>query len=365
MIPKLPREFLWRNFSTMDELLGEYPGEQLYHILLTIDRGGEMSYSRRHPLKVLNEVFYISTRMVYEKDSETSLKAYIQEIKADMGSAGSTKMVLTLTMYLLKLQSDQSDAVQRMIAEVKDYFRDPRQYYLDFDFNFEDSVLNSIVPNKDFQGIFLTPTPCPAKELYGLAIDWREITQGFSKKSINEILWIWPDQDERATVMSMIEHAFRYRDIGMFDEIPSDMVDDEFFARYNAIRKYQEYFKRREVPSRDTIRKTEQIELLQRKIASLESENQRLRSELNTTKKNPRQERSFTLSMIVDYCKKKPDYEHVEQIEAMLYKFIRNGTDEEQALVDSIDEEFARRRCGNSFNGPVGQVIQHADKIEH
>lgn len=366
MLPNLPREFLWKNIATMDEMLGDFPGEQLYRIYLILSKSAAMPYDGIRPLKILNEVFYQCTRMLYERVPRIELKDYAQDIKANLGSTRCTKTVIMLMVYLLKMQSDQSDDVKRMISQLKDYFREPGQYYLDMDA--EDLILESVVDNREMQSIFLTPTPCAAKDLYGIAIDWHDITQSFSQKAINEILLLWTDKHERLRVLQMIEHAFNYRTITLFEKPPTDMANEDFFARSKATLGLDDdredgimWFA---APAEDYREMKEKIALLEKRNASLESENQRLKSELNMTKKKERQERSFTLKMMVDYCKNKPSYEYVEHIVAMLYKFIRNGTDEEQALVDSIDEEFVNRKCGNNFNGPVGQIIQYADKIE-
>jgi hypothetical protein len=77
-----------------------------------------------------------------------------------------------------------------------------------------------------------------------------------------------------------------------------------------------------------------------------------------------RRERAFTLKMIVDYCKNQVELRQVEGIIKMLNVFLRkDATDEEYELVDSIEKEFRQRQHGNTFNGPVGQVLQHVERL--
>ena len=85
--------------------------------------------------------------------------------------------------------------------------------------------------------------------------------------------------------------------------------------------------------------------------------------------------RTFTLGEIVDYCKDAVEWEDARSIVAMLNILLRRtGTDEELELVDSIKNEFVRRRYGNTFlnarvsmqqptiNGPINE-IHNNDKV--
>ena len=87
---------------------------------------------------------------------------------------------------------------------------------------------------------------------------------------------------------------------------------------------------------------------------------------LNSDKgRHLKKEASFTLSQIVDYCKRRVSWEDVRPIVAMLNVLLRGGASSEDVeLVDSIEAEFLSRRLGNVFNAPVGQVVQHVDQME-
>ena len=77
-------------------------------------------------------------------------------------------------------------------------------------------------------------------------------------------------------------------------------------------------------------------------------------------------ERSFTLKEIASYCEKRADKNEAKGIVAMLNHLLRkDGTDEEFEMVDSIESSFIDIPKGNTYNAPVGQVIQQVNKIEN
>lgn len=67
---------------------------------------------------------------------------------------------------------------------------------------------------------------------------------------------------------------------------------------------------------------------------------------------------------IASYCKECVGWDDARPIVTMLNKLLRSEDTAELKVVDSIEEEFKARSGGNTFNAPVGQVIQRADKIE-
>jgi len=77
-------------------------------------------------------------------------------------------------------------------------------------------------------------------------------------------------------------------------------------------------------------------------------------------------ERSFTLKEIASYCEKRADKNEAKGIVSMLNHLLRkDGTDEEFEMVDSIESSFIDIPKGNTYNAPVGQVIQQVNKIEN
>ena len=111
MSPKLPREMLWKDKQTLDEMIAEQPGSTLYHICMALVRGTPRPIIG--PLKLLNEACYQSTRSVFEESDVEDVTAYLQDIKANVGSVKYCRVVMTLMVYLLKLQVGMTPASKR------------------------------------------------------------------------------------------------------------------------------------------------------------------------------------------------------------------------------------------------------------
>lgn len=357
MKPKLPRALLWRDKNTMDEMLKEPFGGQLYHMFISISRNMRMRFSIVFHMSILNEVFYQCIRVTYEKDPNAKVRDYEADIKANVGGLqGPTKMVLTLMMYLLMAQSDKSDEVSLFIERLKLYFTKPGQYFLDL--QAEECFLMSFPYENNGQGLFLVPEPCRADDLEGMVIDWEEVTRGYSKQMIREVLLLWKNSREQKKVLSMIEQDYHKRVLSLFDKEPQDVADDEFFRVYleslNADNDIDEERNKliecNEKDSELLLEMKEKLTRMEKRNSELETEIIGLKSELNNHKQEGEQERAFTLQVIVDYCKNCVQLGQVEGIIKMLNIFLRkNGTDEEYGLIDSIEEEFKNRRYGNTF----------------
>lgn len=367
MIPKLPRELLWKDKQTLDELLDEPSGDMMYRICMSVSRGAAVPFPRCSPLKLLNEAYYQATRVVYEEDEGGNLDDKLQEIKANVGSASNARVVAMLMIYLLKMQAVKTEASRQFIDELRNYYRRDNQCYLELDF--EDALIEGLKGSDTDVTVDLRPQPCKASKVRRLSLDWNSLTMGFSLSAISKILWLWSDDMESARVMQLIERAYKERPLTLFDESPKDMVDDSFFERNRGLLGLDEDYNMldAEIPSpiMELMEMKEKISMLEKLNAELESENEMLKSELNIRMPKRQQERAFTLTMIVDYCKKKPEYKFTDQIVAMLYKFLRHGSDAEHDLVDSIEAEFINRHYGHTFNGPVGQFLEHVERVEN
>lgn len=356
MKPKLPRALLWRDKNTMDEMLKEPFGGQLYHMFVSILRGTRMRFSIAYHMAILNEVFYQCIRVTYEKAPNARVRDYEADIKANVGGLqGPTQMVLTLMTYLLMAQSDKCEEVGLFIERLKQHFRNPKQYYLDL--HAEECFLLSFPCENSGQGFFLIPEPCRADDLEGMVIDWEEVTRGYSKQMIREVLLLWQNSREQMKVLSMIEQDYHKRVLSLFDEEPKDVANDEFFKVYLKSLKtdndIDEDCNRPEKCNGEDLElkdMEEKLARVERRNSELETENLGLKSELNNRRQESEQERAFTLQMIVNYCKNCAELHQVEGIINMLNRFLRkNGTNEEYDLVDSIEEVFINRRYGNTF----------------
>lgn len=355
MMPILPRQLLWKDKQTLDDMLAEQPGSTLYQICMKLMTGTTRPFN--DPLKLLNEACYQATRSVFEESDGEDVATYLQDIKANVGSMRSCRVVMTLMVCLLKLQAGMTPASRRFVGKLQEQLRSDNKCCLDFDYDYEEALIEGIRRSDKDLTVELTPHPCCVYEAEYLQLNWQQLTQGFSASAISKILWLWKDEMESAYVMRLIERAYQNRSLNLFETPPEDVVDESFFARNRAILDLDEDYEEMNMCYQDLApeqtTQAEKIARLESRIAELESENELLRSELNIRKPKRQQERAFTLTMIVDYCKKKPDFQYAEHIVAMLYKFLRQGTDAEHDLVDSIEEDFRNRRNGTiTMNNP-------------
>lgn len=117
------------------------------------------------------------------------------------------------------------------------------------------------------------------------------------------------------------------------------------------------------LPSPSNVELEEENYNLKKKIAHLESDNERLRSESNSLRAKKKRERAFTLSMIVDYSKKHLNLERSSIISGMLNKFLRDARDytqEECDLVDSIEIELSNKKYGDTVMGDKNEFSGYA-----
>lgn len=357
MKAKLTRAMLWDDKKSLDEILKVFPGEFLYGMYLD-------STVRAHPrgdfqldaLKVLNEVFYMCTRVVYEEDANADTYMYMREIKADMGSASAAKLVVSLMDILLKAQGNKSYPVMKFLGKlaVNHIKRD------DF-LNLYTAALFS----KNIEKFYLEPCPCKPKDLARKSIDWDNVTFGFTTDGIREVVKLWKNPKDQKSVLGLIKNAFNNRTYVLFPrkktasiedfEIWQKDLDDELKEKYKA-----EPLKISDEELSDILDSINQYQRLfhELQIGELEREVRELRAELNNIKTDENKEKTFSLSYIVDYCKNRADICQVKDVVSMLYYFLRNNsTIEEQQLVDDIEEYFKEKKYPKvDVNGPMYEI---------
>lgn len=357
MRANLTRAMLWDDKKSLDEILKVFPGEFLYGMYLD-------SNVRAHPrgdfqldaLKVLNEVFYMCTRVVYEEDANADISKYMREIKADMGSASVAKQVISLMDVLLKAQGNKSYPVMKFLGKLA-----VNHIKQDDFLNFFKAALFS----RDIGKFYLEPSPCKPEELASKVIDWDNVTFGFTTDAIREVVKLWKNPKDQKSVLGLIKNAFNNRTHVLFPrektasikdfEIWQKDLDDDLKEKYKA-----EPLKISDEELSDVLDFVDYSQRLfhELQIGELEREVRELRSELNNIKTDEKKEKSFSLSYIVDYCKNRADICQVKDVISMLYYFLRNNsTNEEQKLVDDIEAFFKEKKYPRiDVNGPMYEV---------
>ena len=210
----------------------------------------------------------------------------------------------------------------------------------------------------------LSPKPQNIKELDGELLRWDEITNNFNSSSIKEVLNLWTTKEDKISVLHLIEDAYmrarrrvvKYKEDALYSPLMADY--NFFFDLYSELgdKKEHQWIAAEELPpvSPSYAELEEENYNLKKKIAHLESDNERLRSESNFKKAKKNRERAFTLPMIVDYSKKHLNIDKASVIVAMLNKFLRDARDytqEECDLVDSIEIEYLEKKYGDTVMG--------------
>jgi len=70
---------------------------------------------------------------------------------------------------------------------------------------------------------------------------------------------------------------------------------------------------------------------------------------------------------MIEYCKQCVSWDEARPIVNMMRSHLMKSglhTGEKLGMIEQIEADFKRRGSGNTFNAPVGQVLQHVDKVE-
>lgn len=350
MLPLLPRELLWQDLPSMDDFFTLDPvNEEYFEAFLSLRE--DPFIIQADAVKVFNEVYYQVTRMVFERPIPSELDKFVSDIKANLGWNYSAGLVMSICFWFLVNIDKQSRPLNKFfISSIREKFS-RSNFWKPFKHCFESNRKGGKHASYDFR-----PRPVNLSILKTMYLDWREITRDYELSTIEYILTLWDNYDDKREIAKMIEESLSCGVISKRNRTESEQLK-RFFERY---------LDNESVPSpngfsciqpcishgfyqNQAADLSRMVGVLKQKIFEIESENERLNSELNITKSEQNQERSFTLSLIVDYCKKKVEWDDAKSIVTMLYKLLRkNGTDEEYVLVDSIEDVYRQRFSGST-----------------
>jgi len=273
--------------------------------------------------------------------------------------------VLILMYALLLSTKFDHDSNRRCSNVIRDYIKQPYPDIVKIVLQFTSNVKKKYLK--------LKPKPCEANELKGLFVKWDYVTRDYNVYTIGKLLKLWNNKNDRLEVLYLLEREYtifrnslRFISEGMESHIPP-IADFDYFAKEIKALDGEIHVltatKVEAVPSRTYNDLCKTIKLLKNKISEIESDNERLRSKQNSVLPQKDQERTFSLSLIVDYCKKNLTYEEASVVSKMLNKFLRDArdyTNEECALVDSIDGIFLNKTLGSiqiTMNSPQIQDL--------
>lgn len=383
MKPKLPREFLWTDFKSLDEFFILDPVNGDFYVAITKIHEEDFIH-QIDAVKVFNEVYYQVTRMSYENTMPYNFYDYLNEIKTNIGWSFSVDLVMSISYYIICINKKDSLVNDFFKNFIKHQFS-KCSYWRTFRTCFERLRKRGEFGTYDFK-----PKPNPIRELETMYIHWDKVTQNYSAPLIKEVLRLFPEEQDKQRIALSIEA-----------HVPSDYLIGKKASYDKELQKYffllfnEDTLKPDINVSRDDSnnvsghefaleKQKKEIDKLKSRISELELENEQLKSlQGKNTGKEDGEERIFTLTRIVDYCKNRAEWADVRMIVAMLNKLLFSiGTQEDSDLVDSIEAEFInreRRKYGdtvmgdkNTFEGnsshntitlPLGMTQQEAMKL--
>lgn len=356
MKPKLPRALLWTDKDSLDEFMNEPVNRDMFEMLQKIRRDTILLKDTYFSaIKIFNEVYYQCTRIVYERDQNDFVRHYLADIKSNIGLNNHARVVCGLIFYLFSHRNNNSLTEKKIAADLLLCFMFDGRYQMEFPRETETS--------RKTYDIDFSPRPCSTGSLSNMLIDWDEVTNHYDKESIDCLVNLYDEVTERKKIYSMIENAYERflkkqgKSILDLKQIYPNMADYQFFYDYNEVKPngFSEQpllCCEEELVLSPTYQELEEENLnLKKKLEEALTENESLKSKLNMTKPKRQQETSFTVGKIVDYCKRIPEYRSVEAIEKMLYKFIKDCSDKEEKLIDSISEHFNNKKYGDTVMG--------------
>lgn len=362
MLPLLPREFLWKDLQTMDEFfqLDTVNGD-LYEVFLTLR---EAPFNiQADAVKVFNEVYYQATRMCFEYPLPTDLDKYIADIKANLGWNYSAELVMSVTYQIITHINKTGRPFNKFFTKsIYDKYNTCR-FWRPFK-----RLFGSIKKKNRTIDYSFIPQPISIADLGELYFNWAEITHNYNLSCIEFVINLWNYRDEKMMAAELILESLNSNPLPKKKR--ADIVQVKRFLNSFMIDIEDELKMVSESDEFPVFRQYDnqlnEIVRLHKQLEELEAEKEKLKSKIaKSDSKKHGSERIFTLGLIENYCKRKCRWEDVKEIVAMLNYLIRgDATQEDFDLIDSIETEFRQRVYGNVYNAPVGQVMQHVDRVE-
>ena len=205
MKPKLPRELLWTDKTSMEDFLHEPINERLYDFYL------ELKNTRWHfgpddsAVLLFNEIYYQLTKLEYEYnfDYNFNFDDYTQEIEANRaGKEHGVIFVFKMFFAFLLLRQNNTSVAKAFQRSI--YYH----YHRTWDVR-TNCAFGAIIQEEEKYPVELSPAPCHAKDLEIEVPQWDVITDHFNPSSIREVLNLWSSKDEKITVLHLLEGAYK------------------------------------------------------------------------------------------------------------------------------------------------------------
>ena len=346
--PRIPRELLWTDLKSMDDFFRLDPVNEYFFEYFSSLREEPFAV-KLDAVKVFNEVYYHATRIKYESPYAFYSETYIQEIKADLGWSYSAELVMSMVYWI----SEATDPDVEPVVSFPRLFIEQEFtntiFWLPFRKCCQKIKEDKLQLKYDFK-----PKPMPLNYIRKMYILWADFTDDYNLKEIKKVLDIWDDEEDRAQVAAKIKDSLgrgavvkRYREgEGELIRLLDSYIETEPCYMCAEPSPSEEL----SVLEESVSQLEDEKQALQGRINELEAENERLNALLEKNKEDGKA-RKFTLVEIVNYCKSKYHWDDVKSIQKMLYRLVfkHRGSTEEEGMVDSIEEEFMKRKYGDNY----------------
>ena len=371
----LPREFLWTDKETMDEFFELDPiNEKFFEVFVTLK--DEPFDVKIDELKVFNEVYYQTTRMIYEHAMPDDIQKYIADIKENLGWQYSAHIVLTISYFLI-IHADNIEKPLNYFTtrKIKDLMVG-RPFWRPF---WKLSI--SLKKQKFYLKYDFKPNPVPVEYLVDKYVKWDDITSSYDWNTLYEVINLWSNIDDKKFIDRLIETNVKFKSSEIRERYYriSKLLKDSLYGANEVSKNNIDLEDRLKELDNKVLVYEKDKKAQQKYIEEIEADNMRLKTLLEL-KNETGKDRKFTLVQIVEYSKKCVTWDEAKPIVAMLNKLLRKiRTDEDDLLVDSIEEEFINRTYGdtvmgdkNEFSGnsahntitlPPGMTAQEAMKL--
>lgn len=343
----LPREMLWTDKESMDEFFDLDPvNEKFFEVFVTLK--DEPFDVKMDELKVFNEVYYQTTRMIYEHAMPDDIQKYIADIKENLGWQYSAHIVLTISYFLI-IHSDNIEKPLNYFTtkKIKDLMVG-RPFWRPFW-----KLSLSLKKQKLYLKYNFKPNPVPVKYLADKYVKWNEITSNYDLTTLYEVISLWQNDEDKKFIDRLIETNVKFKSSEIREKYCHirKLLKDSLYGANEVSKNNTDLEDRLKELDNKVLVYEKDKKAQQKYIEEIEADNLRLKTLLelkNVTGKD----RRFTLVQIVEYCKKCVTWDEAKPIVAMLNKLLRKiRTDEDDELVDSIEEEFINRTYGDTVMG--------------
>lgn len=339
MVPILPRILLWTDKEELTDFFDlDDVNEEFHDVLEELKNTPQLESIDE--VKLFNEVYYQATRIVYEHPSPEILPRYVADIKSNLGWNFGAELVMTMVYYLLFLVEKAERPINKFYIQLIRNKLYRSVYWKPFKHCFE-----RLKKENRYLKYTFKPCPYPVNVIrYEYIISWDIITHDFELSSIEQVLDLWEDIDDKYTAANMINNSMLIKYSGA-ERLKKREELEGFFKQYLNECKYRKKQKDEEIDIQEELRKkNDEIEELRSQLSILEMSNKALKLSNDSMVSDDGVMKSFTLQEIVAYCKRIPDWSDVRSIVSMLNRLLRkDGTEEDHEMVDSIEEEFLNR----------------------